>query len=310
MILYLLIGIAVTATAQRQYRLWFDGQAEHVQTGKLAQTTRFVLDVSELPTGMHQLFMIITDETGIPLDQQSAVFFKVANGGIVRYEYYVNNWETLVGSKTYSRPQLPFLLETDLDVSGIEAKPFDSQNFYFCLDDGVPTMMAKNDIFFRFYSEDYTFVEAEAQYADANSAEAVVAEQLESEKTLWSTVPVKNAVNWYKAEIAEGDEVLFKVNVPSTMQLFAPDGTELPVTTGGKIEMKAADGGTYYLAVHDVTGSQTQMSVYFEVLGTEGIANVNADRPADGRVYNINGQQVVPVRKNIYIVNGRKLILK
>ena len=71
----------------------------------------------------------------------------------------------------------------DLDVSGVTPAALRSDNFYFFIDEGQPVVMAKNDIYFRFYDEDYSYIEDAAQYADLSTSEDVVAEQLESKVT-------------------------------------------------------------------------------------------------------------------------------
>ena len=41
-----------------------------------------------------------------------------------------------------------------------------------------------------------------------------------------------------------------------------------------------------------------------------GINNVNVEAAANGRIYNLNGQQVTAPSKGLYILNGKKVMVK
>jgi len=301
-----------TATGETlRYTYWFDNDSENVKNGIIETSKHLMLNVRELPVGLHTLHIALTDLSDVIVSQQSALFMKIPGGGIVRYEYYVNDWETLVGGKTFTRPQDPFLLMADLDVSGVTPAPLRSNNFYFCIDDGEPVVMAKNDIFFRFYAEDYNYIEGSAQYADASTSQTVVADQLEERVVKRTTTPESEGISWFKADAEAGDSVLFTVNVPSVMQLFGPDGTELAKTTDRKIRLRTADSGIYYLAVYGVGSSASQMDVYYERVETAtGIGATPASHGKVAPVYDLNGRRVpTPVRGSIYIVGQRKQVM-
>ena len=295
-----------------RYIYWFDDDQEHTTTGDIMTSKHFVADVSELPSGIHTFNLALTDLSGSIVDQQSTLFVRVPNGGIVRYEYFINSLDTPVGGETLAKPTLPFLLMADLDVSGVPAAPLRSDNFYFCIEDNSPYIMSKNDIFFRFYLEDYTYIEVGAQYADASTAEAVVAELLEDKQTVRRDVPAANAISWYKAEAEKGDSLLFRISTDATMQLFGPDGTELASTDKRELRLRTSDSGTCYLAVHDADSNvPAQMDIYFErVDGMSGINHIKmSPQNNDNAVFDLNGRRIAsPKRKGIYIIGRRKVI--
>ncbi|MBQ9356906.1 MAG: hypothetical protein IJT98_06430 [Prevotella sp.] len=67
---------------------------------------------------------------------------------------------------------------------------------------------------------------------------------------------------------------------------------------GGTGEAGALD----YIFIQSTDGSVTEV--------TTAIADVTCLHQADGQVYNLNGQRVVNAKKGLYIVNGRKMIVK
>lgn len=293
------------------YRYWFDDDTEAAQTGTVVSGMGLSLDVSALQNGIHTFNIAISDLSQTVIGQQSSLFVKVPMGGIVRYEYYVNSWDTLVGSETLDAPVYPYHLLADLDVSGVTPAPLRSDNFYFCIDDGEPVVMAKNDIYFRFYADDYSYIEDAAQYADLSTSEPVLAEQLEEKQAKHTAVPETDGISWFKADAETGDSVLFTVNVPSAMQLFGPDGTELAKTTSRQIRLRTADSGTYYLAVYDVSGSASQMDVCYERVDIATGMDITSASPSKaGSVFDLNGRRVsTPVRRGIYIIGHRKRVM-
>ena len=63
--------------------------------------------------------------------------------------------------------------------------------------------------------------------------------------------------------------------------------------------------------VNDNRGTGAKLNVTFDMDAITGIGQVVSAKAADGRTYNINGQQVQgTLQKGIYIVNGKKVIVK
>ncbi len=294
-------------------RYWIDNLEPEALTTEESGNYHLNLDVSGLKQGIHTFNIVVLDDDGNLIDQQSASFVKMPRGGIVRYEYFVNGIETPLGGETLAEPTIPFMLLTDLDVCGATAAPLSSDNFHFYIDDGEPVVMAKNDIRFRFYLEDNTYIEDSTQYADLSASKPVVATKLESKVMKRCAVPEAESISWFKADSEAGDSVLFTVSAPSTMQLFAPDGTELMTTKGGQIRLHTDDTGAYYLAVYDADGNGTnQMDVYYEcVESAANVADITARRPVNAPIYNMNGIRVAsPTRKGIHIIGGRKQVVR
>lgn len=301
-----------TAASQSMvYRYWFDDQESEAVTTAGTGKDHFNLDVSGLKQGIHTFNIAMLDDTGNLIDKQSALFYKMPLGGIIRYEYFVNGIETPVGGETLTVPTIPFMLLTDLDVSGATTAPLTSNNFHFYIDDGEPVVMAKNDIRFRFYLEDNTYIEDSTQYADLSASEPVIAAKLESKVMKRCAIPEAESISWFKADAEAGDSVLFTISVPATMQLFAPDGTELMTTKDCQIRLRTPDTGTYYLAVYNADGNgSVQMDVYYEcVESATSVADITLRKPVNTAIYDLNGIRVAsPTRKGIYIVGNRKVI--
>lgn len=98
---------------------------------------------------------------------------------------------------------------------------------------------------------------------------------------------------------------------------LATDGTDLFVTTEGKLNMPTAEGNTIkgmraYITVPAGSDVKTIMlNIAGTLVGIDEIVTENAD---NGKIYNLNGQYVGnnadSLNKGLYIKNGKKVIIK
>ena len=65
-----------------------------------------------------------------------------------------------------------------------------------------------------------------------------------------------------------------------------------------------------YLPVEVGTETPTRFNIIFESQEATGIMNVSREGTTDNRYYNLNGQRVMNPTKGMYIVNGKKVIIK
>jgi hypothetical protein len=70
-----------------------------------------------------------------------------------------------------------------------------------------------------------------------------------------------------------------------------------------KFKFNVLDGNNIsWLAFKDV--------VYTRLGDVVGIAGVKSENKLDGTVYNLNGQKVEKAQRGLYIVNGKKVVVK
>lgn len=124
--------------------------------------------------------------------------------------------------------------------------------------------------------------------------------------------------------VAEGDSVNVKVTVSKNSHKNADDlktyvnvnGTTYghdDITTGGNVIEFGLSGGIYTFKKYSGTGNIHVASIEIEPVSTEGIQNVVAGPAFDANapIYDVVGRQVTtPLKKGIYIQNGRKFIVK
>lgn len=237
-------------------------------------TFHFNLDVSNLEDGVHRLTYHLSDGQGNTTRPRTNLFVKTpTNGyGITEYSYWQNDQNPLQ-AKTVSLPESmsPFSLVASLPV---EPKPIRSTQFDFQIKDSKPVICAKNDIHIRFYDVKGRFNDITNEYVDESVNELVIPVG-EIQETQTFDNPDENKIRWYTINMFAGDSVMFKTSQQCTMQLFSPTGAEVYNVTGSssvdKNGVRAWEEGTYYLAVHNVTGTEqtTTLNYYDETEKTD-----------------------------------------
>ena len=235
------------------------------QAGTMADGLfHFDLDVSSMEDGLHRIAYMLVSEQGITTSQKTAFFWKTPQGGsgIVQYDYWLNDDGPLHSVQLTKRVN-PFSL---ISLLPVETMPLRSSCFHFETKDGQPMIYAKNDFHLRFYDTSAKSANETKQYVDYNVSQAVEPVGAIQPTQTFDHI-TENAIRWYTLQAEEGDTLAFRMSQAATIQLFAPSGEEIysaqgstSVAWGG---CHAWEDGTYYLAVHDVTGSQNRMTLEY-----------------------------------------------
>ena len=258
----------------------FNTMAGHMENGLF----HCDIDVSNLEDGLHQITYKLSNGKGVETKTQTHYFIKTPLGGpgIVEYHYWLNkNTEKKHIVKLEKRVN-PFNLITLLPF---EQEPLRSECFHFEIKDNKPMMYAKNDIHIRFYDASGRFTDASKRFNDYRVSQEVkpVGELLATQ-----TFPkvAENDIRWYTMQAAPGDTVAFKLSQPATMQLFAPSGEEVFKTSeSASVNWNGIhtwEKGTYYLAVHDVTGSQSTMKLEYMHMDKYDVVDWDVRRVGNG----------------------------
>lgn len=223
----------------------------------------FDLDVSALQDGLHRLNYMLMSETGTSTRMNTSFFIKTPLGGpgIANYKYWINEHEDEAVKVTLDKRQELFNL---ISLLPVKSCPIRSSCFHFEIaDDGTPMMYAKNDFHIQFVDVKHYNLDAVRQYIDYNIGQSIEnITSLESGKRVWKHVPDSNQVHWFQVEAVRGDSLSLKTDMACALQIFSPTGKEVFSATG--VETVNYDGchaeedGTYYVALHDVTGTRSE----------------------------------------------------
>ena len=276
-----------SATA-RSIRYWFDDDAATVNVIDVANGTQ-TLDVADMPTGLHTLNYQLIDSNGNVSVPVTRIFMKsfekaIASGhnGITKYKYWLNSNSSTVQTVAIDEPVNPYTL---IALLPMQHEPIRSSCFHFEMKDGTPMMYAKNDFHVRFYDAAGYFADESRQFIDYS-----VSKDVKPVGTLQPTQTfnkvASNDVRWYTMQVAPGDTAAFKLSQPATVQMFAPNGTEVFKTSesasvkwGG---IHTWENGTYYLAVHDVTGSNESMKLEYMHMDKYDVVDWDVHRVGNG----------------------------
>lgn len=251
-------------TTAQSFRYWFDDGKAAVETS-VANGIQLI-DASGLTEGLHLVYYQIVDSSGKLCSPMSAFFFKArpqreGPNGITRYMYWMNNRTSEKVVVNNASPVTPFQL---LGLLPMQQVPIRSSCFHFEMKDNQPMVYAKNELYVRFDDADGYSIEASKPFVDyAVSQEVVPVGELQPTQT-FSRV-ASGDIRWYTLHAEEGDTVAFKSNQACSMQLFSPSGEEVYSTSGSTSVAYGGchvwEDGTYYLAIHDVTGSRSSMTL-------------------------------------------------
>ena len=261
---YIFMKMAVEdPSSEMQYVCWFDQDYSSVQTGPLGSSL-FELEVSDLPNGIHTVNVQV--DKGTRSAPQCYLFYKQPLGGygIARWEYWLNDDFDNRTTTVFSTSVDSLDIVTLLPVGHPDIR---SSCFHFHPNGDAPYINAKNKISFRFFDTEIRFVDREAYFVDEQVQQDIVAQVFERNTTETFAAPRDNQIQWFKLEANIGDSLAFVADKACTMQLFAPSGEEVYAATASEAMVlggcHAWEDGTYYLAVHDVTGSGETVSVTY-----------------------------------------------
>ena len=237
-----------------------DGHQSNSLAGSMGDGIfHFDLDVAELEDGLHRLSYMMVSEEGVTTSQKTAFFWKTPLGGpgIVQYDYWLNDDEEHLHKVKLDKREDPFKLITLLPV---ETQPIRSSCFHFEVKDAKPMIYAKNDFHIRFFDTSAKVLNETKQFVDY-SVKQEVEPVGELQATQTFERPAEGDIRWYKLNAEFGDSLSFKTNMACSIQLFSPTGKEVYSVSGSKSivfgGIHAYEDGTYYMALHDVTGTKS-----------------------------------------------------
>lgn len=255
-----------------------------IQAGNFANGLfHFDLDVASLDDGLHRLTYMLIDDKGASIPMQSAFFWKTPVGGnaIIQYDYWLNDNEVNAKKVSLTEHNNPFSLITLLPV---ESCPIRSSCFQFEVNDGKPMMYARNDIHFRFFDTAARLVEATKQFIDYSVSQEVT-DIFELQSTQTFACPAENTIRWYKFNAEVGDTIALKSSQATSIQVFSPSGKEVYSASGDKaVKFDGChtwEDGTYYVAVHDVTGTKPDITLDYVYISEFILGDANCDKIID-----------------------------
>lgn len=267
--IFMRMNLDTEGITAKSLRYWFDNDAASVRVVDVANGTQ-TLDVSNLLTGIHTLnYQLIASDNKL-CPPVTRLFFKdfdrlVAEGEnrVTKYQYWLNSNSAAMQTVTLNNAANPYNLVTLLPM---QKEPIHSDCFHFEIIEGVPMMYAKNVFHVRFHDAAGYFADSDKPFIDYSVSKKVEPVGDIQPTQAFARV-ADNSVRWYALNVERGDTVAFKTTQACTMQLFSPTGKEVYNASGSASVSFGGchtwENGIYYLAVHDVTGSQSQMTLDF-----------------------------------------------
>ena len=247
------------------YHCWFDQDYENNVLAPMSNDI-LLLDVDDVSDGLHSVHILLEGEA--MTSTLTYMFMKKPQQedfGIAKWQYYLNGDVSQIHTTEIS----PVVDTLDIiTLLPVETWPVRSSCFHFHPNGDEPYLNAKNEVIFRFWTNDDRVLEKSAFYVDYQVQQNITAEVFERNTTETFTAPRNNQIQWFKVEANIGDSLAFVADKACTMQLFAPSGEEVYAATASEaMELGGChvwEDGMYYLAVHDVTGSGETIEVTYQ----------------------------------------------
>lgn len=274
---------------QLVYHCWFDQDYENRVTDSVSNGI-ILLDVDNMRDGLHSVHILLEGEA--LTSTLTYLFFikpEQQDFGITKWQYLVNGDLSHLHTTEIS----PLIDTLDIvTLLPVETWPVRSSCFHFHPNGDAPYLNAKNEVTFRFWSNDDRVLLESAFYVDYQVQQDIVANVFERNTTETFTAPRNNQIQWFKLEAGVGDSLAFVADKACTMQLFAPSGEEVYAATASEAMViggcHAWENGTYYLAVHDVTGSGETISVTYNWIYRYAVLAYDVHQVGNGGISTIN----------------------
>ena len=269
------------------YTYWFDQDYSNGQSGSVGNGN-LLIDVANLDEGFHQINIQIGENNKAKLE--TYCFYKDSYNTtlLTKYEYWLNGDYSTTQITELSPHSDTLTLVTLLPVA---SQPIRSSCFQFDYNGGSPIVYAKNDISFRFWDTERKYTERSFKYIDENVADTIVADTLERDTTKNISAPNNNSIHWFKLYAETGDSLSFHTDKSCHLQLFAPSGEEVFASQDEKSlswnGCHAWEDGVYYLAVHDASSAETQVSVSYQWIYRYAVLSWDVHRVGNGGISTI-----------------------
>lgn len=277
-----------TPPAVNGMKYWFDQNMASAVNISAVNGTQMI-DVSALPDGVHTLYYQLTYADGNQSPAIAGIFFKDVKSttpeegnAITKYQYWLNGNSTWIKTVDITNVSNPYTLYALLPLT---KAPVRSSSFHFEVRNNEPTIYAKNDLFVRFHDARGYFVDDKKPFIDYNVKQMVEPvgeiQQIETFDRI-----EENTIRWYTVCVEAGDTVAFKLSQPATIQLFSPSGEEVYAANGVDATtwngVHTWDSATYYLAVHDVTGNRSTMTLEYMHMDKYDVVDCNVHSVGNG----------------------------
>ncbi len=240
-----------------------DDMKTYTQAGTMQNGLfHFDLDVATLVDGLHRLAYMLVSDDGTSTPLETAYFWKTPVGGpgIIQYDYWLNESDNIHTVKLKDRTN-PLSLITLLPV---EQEPIRSSCFHFEVKENQPMIYAKNDFHIAFYDVTGRRLDKSKQFVDYNVSQTV-SDIAELQKTQTFAKVDENKIKWFKFHAEAGDTIALQASQATSIQIFSPSGEEIYSASGSNsVEYGGChtwEAGTHYVAVHDVKGSNADVSL-------------------------------------------------
>lgn len=275
-------------TVAKSLRYWFDDDSTTVIETNVAHGTH-TLDVLNLPMGLHALHYQLIDSKGEVTAPVSRLFLKSFDkmlpdgvNHITKYQYWLNKNSRTMQTVELSNADNPYTL---IALLPMQKEPIQSSLFHFEITNGQPTIYSKNIFHIRFHDARDYFKDDEKTFIDY-SVKQIVEPVGELQTTQTFSKIGNNDIRWYTLQVAQGDTVAFRLSQPATLQVFAPSGNEVFKTSeSASVKWDGIhtwEDGTYYVAVHDVTGSQNNMTLDYMHMDKYDVVDWDVRRVGNG----------------------------
>lgn len=253
-------------TSAKKQRFWFDNDKSTLLETDIAEGTQ-MLDASQLLMGLHTIHYQLVDEDGSVTTPYTALFMKVDNeksdgkSEIISYMYWLNDNSSNNKKVKLDTPTHSYQL---ISLLPMHKESVRSSSFQFETKDGEPKIYAKNDLHIRFEDAAGYWADDSRSFVDYSVSESLTdLSDLQTSQTF--NRPDINKIKWFKFDAAPGDTIAFRSSQATSLQVFAPSGKEIYSTMGDKSVVYGGahtwEEGTYYVAVHDVTGSRPSITL-------------------------------------------------
>lgn len=263
--------------AAKSLRYWFDDSNDAITVESLSGT--YMLDASALIDGLHKIHYQVVDVNGGVSAPHTAFFMKVnskmADGKntITSYMYWLNDKSVDNVKAEIDKPTSPYQLISLLPMPKI---PIRSSNFQFESKNGEPTIYAKNEVHFRFYDAAGYWADDARSFIDYSISQKITNATVLASTQTFDRIE-ENGIKWFKFDAAPGDTIAFRSSQATSLQVFAPSGKEIYSTMGDKSVVYGGahtwEEGTYYVAVHDVTGSKPNITLDYMHMDKYDVVN-------------------------------------
>ena len=242
---------------------------------------KFDLDVSQVSDGLHCITYWLVNENDASTTPQSAYFIKIPEGGtgIIEYEYWLNDDFENRRTITLNERVDPLVL---LEQLSFDPQEFRLSAFQLSFDDGVPSMVAENDLHMRFTDVGGRMTDMKATFSDGRVSQPILdIIPVEIQHTVEAPSPYSGELRWFSAEVNEGDSILFRSSEPGTMMVFSPLGKMVHIASGSQVTdfsgFRAQLSGTYYVALHSMTSNSSTVKLTYRDYDKPGIGDLNGD---------------------------------